>query len=168
VQLGHHVVDDAFEEVLATVDVAVQGHRLNTELLAQPTHRQRRQAVLVDEVDCCLDDQLAGQGAAAGDAGTGAFFPVSVGIAAHACASSGRHPPHLTIDIPEMLEKVAAAHPRRDFGHGRRRGVPLQIGQRHRAQRQALPLQPPQVVFHQETRVGPVRARCQCMGSGHP
>jgi hypothetical protein len=49
VQLGDQVVDDALEEVLPAVDVAVDRHRLDAELLAQSAHRQRGQAVLIDK-----------------------------------------------------------------------------------------------------------------------
>jgi hypothetical protein len=61
VQLGHQMVGDPFEKILTPVDVAVQRHRLDPELLAEPAHGQRGQAVLVDERDGGLDDPVPGQ-----------------------------------------------------------------------------------------------------------
>jgi len=61
VQLGDHPVDDALEQVFPSVDVAVERHRLDVELVAQPAHRQSGEPALVDEVDGRADDPLAGQ-----------------------------------------------------------------------------------------------------------
>jgi hypothetical protein len=65
VQLVDHVVDDAFEEVLAAVDVAVERHGFDPEFVAEPAHGQCAQAALVDEGDRGVDDAFARQGLAA-------------------------------------------------------------------------------------------------------
>jgi hypothetical protein len=55
------VVDHALEEVLPTVDVAVERHRLDPELLAELAHRQRGEPVRVDERDRGGDDPIPRQ-----------------------------------------------------------------------------------------------------------
>ncbi len=77
---GDEAVDDAFEEVLAAVDVAVERHGLDSEPGAEPAHRQRVDALGVDERDGLRDDALPGQALA-----------VAGAALASGCAAGGRH-----------------------------------------------------------------------------
>ena len=59
---GHEGLHHGVEELLLARDVAVQRHRLDAELLPEPTHGEAGQAVGVDELQRGLDDPVATEG----------------------------------------------------------------------------------------------------------
>ena len=58
-------LDDAIEQVVLVADVAVEGHRVDAELLAELAHAQRLDAAPIGEVDGGPKHALAGQRRAA-------------------------------------------------------------------------------------------------------
>jgi hypothetical protein len=56
---------DAIEQVVLALDVAVDRHRVDTELLAELAHAQVVEAAPVGEGDAGLEDAFAGEGSAA-------------------------------------------------------------------------------------------------------
>ena len=61
VQLPDDGVDHAVEQRLLVGDVVVERHRLDAELLAEAAHRQRTQALVVDQRDRRLEHEVAAQ-----------------------------------------------------------------------------------------------------------
>ena len=51
IDLAEHEIDHAVEEVVLVGHVVVQRHRLDPELVAEPAHAQRRDAVLIGKGD---------------------------------------------------------------------------------------------------------------------
>ena len=63
--LADHDFGDAVEEVVLALDVAVDRHRVDAELLAELAHAQVVEAAPVGEGHAGLEDAFAGQGSAA-------------------------------------------------------------------------------------------------------
>jgi hypothetical protein len=57
--LGEHEVEHPVEEVVLVRDVAVQGHRLEPELVAKTPHRHGLDTRTVGELDRGLEDALS-------------------------------------------------------------------------------------------------------------
>ncbi len=55
-------VRDAIEDLVLVPDVAVERHRIDAELLAEPAHAQGVDALAIGEVDGSPKDALLGQG----------------------------------------------------------------------------------------------------------
>ena len=55
-QLREQSSDDRFEEDGLRREVAVQRHGLDAERRAQTAHRERLEALTIDELDRCFDD----------------------------------------------------------------------------------------------------------------
>lgn len=60
-QIAHEESDYALEKVFFAVDVAVQRHCLDVELLRQGSHRQALRPRLIDDPQRILNDQLAAE-----------------------------------------------------------------------------------------------------------
>ena len=80
--LGGDLLHHRVEEGLLAGDVVVERHRLDAELLADPPHRDRRDALRVGHVDRSTHDALAAErgarGALRGVAGDGVGHGASV------------------------------------------------------------------------------------------
>ena len=63
--LADHDLGDAVEQVVLALDVAVDRHRVDAELLAELAHAQVVEAAPVGEGHAGLEDAFAGQGSAA-------------------------------------------------------------------------------------------------------
>ena len=59
--LGDHQLAEAVQHLLATPDVVVEGHRRNTQLAAEPAHRQRLRPLAVDQSKGRLEDAAAAE-----------------------------------------------------------------------------------------------------------
>src|SRR6202035_206033 len=65
IDLAEHDIDHAVEHVDLVPDMAVEGHRLDPELMAQLAHAERFDAVPIGEADGGPQDPLPRQGCAA-------------------------------------------------------------------------------------------------------
>ena len=59
--LGEDDLGGAVEDVVLVGDVVVERHRLDTQLLPEPAHRQRLDALRVSQSDCCLQHSVAAE-----------------------------------------------------------------------------------------------------------
>jgi hypothetical protein len=87
-------------KILAAVDVAVERHRLDAELLAKATHREAGKTVVVDEVDRSLDDPIMGQATGSRLSWTAVLLGIVVGFADHRSPSFG----HTVVTRPNWRE----------------------------------------------------------------